>query len=64
MIDKDTVLQGLSQPKVSGYRNFSICTPLRYSYATFGMCAEIVDAPSYWVLDLGWGAEFIQLAFC
>ena len=42
-----TVLQGLTQPKVSGYRNFSICTPLRYSYATFGLCADIVDAPSY-----------------
>ena len=32
LIGQCTVLQGLSQPKVSGYRNFSICTPLRYSY--------------------------------
>ena len=48
-----TVLQGLSQPKVSGYRIFLICTPLRYSYVTFEMCAEIVGAPSHRVLDLG-----------
>ena len=33
----------------------SICTPLCYSYVTFGMCAEIVDAPSYRILDLEWG---------
>ena len=51
----NTVLQGLTQPKVSGYRNLSICTPLRYSYATFGLCTEIVDAPSYRVLDFEWG---------
>ena len=38
-----TVLQGLTQPKVSGYHNVSMCTPLRYSYATFGMCVEIVE---------------------
>ena len=50
-----TVLQGLTQPKVSGYNNFSICTPLRYSYATFDLFAEIVDAPSYRVIDLEWG---------
>ena len=49
------MLQGLTQPKVSGYNNFSICTPLRYSYVAFGLCAEIVDAPSYRVLDLEWG---------
>ena len=51
----DTVLQGLTQPKVSGYNNFSICTPLHYSYATLGLCAEIIDVPSYRVLDLQWG---------
>ena len=53
------MLQGLTEPKVSGYRNFSIWTPLRYSYATFGLCAEIVDVPSYTISyrvpDLEWG---------
>ena len=58
-----TVPQGLIQPKVSGYHNLSICTPLCYSYATFGMCAEIVDAPSYRVLDLEWGLNSIKSRF-
>ena len=57
MMRECTVLQGLTQPKVSGYRNFSICTPLRYSYATFGLCAEIVDAPSYRLIDLEGGLD-------
>ena len=52
---QDIVLQGLTQREVSGYNNFSTFTPLCYSYATFGLCAEIVDAPSYRVLDLEWG---------
>ena len=55
-----TVLQGLTQPKVSGYNNVSISTLLRYSYATFGLCAEIVDAPSYTVLALAWGLNYFN----
>ena len=62
-IQPGTVLQGLTQPKVSGYRSFSICTPLRYSYVTFGLCAEIVAAPSYRVLDLEWGLNSFNWHF-
>ena len=58
-----TVPQGLIQPQVSGYHNFSICTPLCYSYATFEMCAEIVGAPSYRVLNLEWGLNSIKLQY-
>ena len=58
-----TVPQGLIQPKVSGYRNFSIGTFLCYSYVTFVMCAEIVDAPSYIVLDLEWGLNLLKLLY-
>ena len=58
--DSYTVLQELTQPKVSGYHSFSICTLLRYFYVTFGVYAEIVAAPSYRVLELEWGLNSIN----